>query len=113
YRGANWHERETHEMFGIEFIGHPNLVRLLLPDDFQGRPLRKDFVLASRAAKPWPGAVNPGESTTEARRSRKPKLPPGVPAPGEWGGGDGPCRDDAERSDEVGAPPACGGERRP
>lgn len=88
YRGANWHERETYEMFGIEFVGHPNLVRLLLPDDFQGRPLRKDFVLASRVAKPWPGAVDPGESATDARRQRKPKLPPGVPAPGEWSGAD-------------------------
>ncbi len=89
YRGANWHERETYEMFGIEFVGHPNLVPLLLPDGFEGRPLRKEFVLASRAAKPWPGAVDPGESATDARRGRKPKLPPGVPAPGEWGGGDG------------------------
>jgi NADH-quinone oxidoreductase subunit C len=89
YRGANWHERETYEMFGIEFIGHPNLVPLLLPDGFEGRPLRKDFVLASRVAKPWPGAVDPGESATDVRRRRKPKLPPGVPAPGEWGGGDG------------------------
>ena len=61
FRGASWHERETHEMFGIDFAGHPNLVPLLLPDGFDGHPLRKDFVLVARAAKPWPGAKEPGE----------------------------------------------------
>ncbi len=62
YRGAAWHERETAEMFGILFEGHPNLVPLLLPDGFGGHPLRKDFILAARVAKPWPGAKEPGES---------------------------------------------------
>lgn len=62
YAGAAWHERETHEMFGVEFTGHPNLVPLLLPENFEGHPLRKDFVLAARVAKAWPGAKEPGES---------------------------------------------------
>ena len=57
-------------MFGIEFDGHPNLVPLLLPDGFEGHPLRKDFVLAARAAKAWPGAKEPGES--ERRRAAEP-----------------------------------------
>ncbi|HEY4463853.1 MAG TPA: NADH-quinone oxidoreductase subunit C, partial [Streptosporangiaceae bacterium] len=70
YRGASWHERETAEMFGIGFAGHPDLRPLLLPDGFEGQPLRKEFVLAARAAKPWPGAKNPGESgAAPARRS--------------------------------------------
>lgn len=43
YPGANWHERETHEFFGIVFIGHPNLTPLLLPEDATYHPLRKDF----------------------------------------------------------------------
>jgi NADH-quinone oxidoreductase subunit C len=43
YRTAEWHERETAEMFGIEFAGHPDLRRLLLPDDLEGHPLLKDF----------------------------------------------------------------------
>jgi NADH-quinone oxidoreductase subunit C len=55
FRGANWHERETAEMFGIRFDGHPNLVKLYLPEDFEGYPLRKSFTLASRRYKPWPG----------------------------------------------------------
>ena len=90
WAGASWHERETFEMFGVVFDGHPNLVPLLLPDGFEGHPLRKDFVLASRVAKPWPGAKEPGESDHDlsAERSspgRRRMLPPGVPAPDEWG----------------------------
>lgn len=84
YPGAAWHERETYEMFGIGFPGHPELAPLLLPPEFEGHPLRKDFVLASRVAKPWPGAKEPGESPAGGAR-RQPMRPPGVPAPGEWG----------------------------
>ena len=85
YPGAAWHERETHEMFGIDFPGHPGGLRpLLLPPEFEGYPLRKEFVLAARVAKAWPGAKEPGESETHAAR-RNPMRPPGVPAPGEWG----------------------------
>ncbi|XDD51176.1 NADH-quinone oxidoreductase subunit C [Leptospira sp. WS92.C1] len=45
YKGANWPEREVYDLFGIEFINHPSLDRILLPDNFQGHPLRKDFPL--------------------------------------------------------------------
>lgn len=78
YAGAAWHERETHEMFGIDFVGHEPMDTLLLPDGFEGHPLRKDFVLASRVAKPWPGAKEPGESDDGAP-SRRRTRPPGVP----------------------------------
>jgi NADH-quinone oxidoreductase subunit C len=44
FPGANWHERETHDFFGIVFIGHPNLTPFLLPEDATFHPLRKDFV---------------------------------------------------------------------
>lgn len=47
FGGANWHERETHEFFGIRFTGHPNLTPLLLPEDATYHPLRKDFAGAS------------------------------------------------------------------
>lgn len=85
FRGAAWHERETAEMFGIDFAGHQPLKSLLLPDEFEGHPLRKDFVLAARVAKQWPGAKEPGESEGDAAPSRRKTLPPGVPAQGTWG----------------------------
>ncbi|MFD9423789.1 MULTISPECIES: NADH-quinone oxidoreductase subunit C [unclassified Streptomyces] len=84
YAGAAWHERETHEMFGVAFEGHPHLVPLLLPEGFEGHPLRKDFVLAARVAKAWPGAKEPGESEHGGPK-RRTMLPPGVPDPNEWG----------------------------
>jgi NADH-quinone oxidoreductase subunit C len=84
YRGANWHERETFEMFGITFANHPHLVPLLLPDGFDGHPLRKDFVLAARVAKEWPGVKEPGEggpshAAPAGRATRRRMVPPGVP----------------------------------
>ncbi|TWV57160.1 NADH-quinone oxidoreductase subunit C, partial [Streptomyces misionensis] len=84
YAGAAWHERETYEMFGVTFEGHPSLEHLLLPENFEGHPLRKDFVLAARVAKAWPGAKEPGESEHGGPKRRQ-MLPPGVPDPNEWG----------------------------
>ncbi|TXS50567.1 NADH-quinone oxidoreductase subunit C [Streptomyces sp. uw30] len=84
YAGAAWHERETHEMFGVVFSDHPALDHLLLPDNFEGHPLRKDFVLAARVVKAWPGAKEPGESEHGGPKRRQ-MLPPGVPDPNEWG----------------------------
>ena len=107
FRGAAWHERETQEMFGIDFTGFDDgtglgMRPLLLPDGFEGTPLRKSFVLTARASKPWPGAKEPGEGggqqgakaaeaalqETEAKRPRKRArrrlLPPGVPDE-SWG----------------------------
>jgi NADH-quinone oxidoreductase subunit C len=67
YAGANWHEREVREMFGIDFEGHPDPRNIYLPTEFEGFPLRKDFPLLSRVVKPWPGIVDvepmPGEDT--------------------------------------------------
>ena len=91
FAGARWHERETHEMFGIDFTSGGavlELETLLLPDEFEGHPLRKDFVLASRVAKPWPGAKEPGEGGEpghEAAPSRRRTRPAGAPDADQWG----------------------------
>jgi len=58
FSGANWHERECHEMFGIGFNRHPDLRNIYLPTEFEGHPLRKDFPLVARMVKPWPGIVD-------------------------------------------------------
>lgn len=59
FAGAEWHEREAAEMFGIDFTGNPASGRhLYLPDAFEGNPLLKSFPLLSREVKPWPGTVD-------------------------------------------------------
>ena len=58
YAGADWCERETWEMYGFTFDGHPNLQHLYLPGEFEGFPLRKDYPLLAREVKPWPGLVD-------------------------------------------------------
>ena len=58
FAGADWHEREAHEMFGLVFDGHPNLEHIYLPTEFEGHPLRKDFPLLARSVKPWAGVVD-------------------------------------------------------
>jgi NADH-quinone oxidoreductase subunit C len=78
YPGADWHERECWEMFGIVFDGHPALRHLYLPNDFEGHPLRKDFPLLARVVKPWPGLVD-----VEAMPAVDTPEPAAVPAADE------------------------------
>jgi NADH-quinone oxidoreductase subunit C len=88
YPGADWHERETWEMFGFDFVGHPHLTHIYLPGEFEGFPLRKDFPLLSREVKPWPGLVD-----VEG-------FPPGYEEGGDGAesGGDGSGDGDGEAS---------------
>jgi NADH:ubiquinone oxidoreductase subunit C len=114
FAGARWHERETHEMFGVDFTVDGEalpLEKLLLPEEFEGHPLRKDFVLASRVAKPFPGAKEPGESDAahEAAPSRRRTRPPGVPEPEQWG----PREPGSEQPDTLGAAAAGPASPRP
>ena len=78
YPGANWHEREAHEMFGIEFDGHPQLIKLYLPEGFVGHPLRKSFPLLTREVKPWPGKVDvegmPGQEDEDEPSTENPEA---------------------------------------
>jgi NADH-quinone oxidoreductase subunit C len=101
FAGARWHERETHEMFGIDFSVDGTtlqLDKLLLPESFEGHPLRKEFVLASRVAKPWPGAKEPGESEHDSGApARRRTRPPGAPEPEQWG----PREPGSERPDPL------------
>ncbi len=96
FGGANWHERETAEMFGIDFVGHPNLNKLYLTDEFEGYPLRKSYPLLSREVKPWPGTVDvedmPSTENVEGEASAQapdpsPQAPDPIPE-AEAGGGD-------------------------
>lgn len=72
---ATWHERETAEMFGVRFQGHPDPRPLLLSPDLGIHPLRKEAVLVARVARPWPGAA---EGKGSGRRGQP------VGAPREW-----------------------------
>ena len=67
WAGNNWHERETFDMFGIIFDGHPGLTRILMPDDWQGHPQRKDYALGGIDVE-YKGATIPAPDN---RRSYK------------------------------------------
>lgn len=61
WEGANWYERELYDLFGVNFDGHPDLKRILMPDDWKGHPLQRDYALT--------------EEPVEFKHDVKPKVP--------------------------------------
>lgn len=81
WKAANWHERETYDLLGIIYEGHPNLRRILLPDDWKGHPLRKDYQMPDDSMYPWeddspsgPGPSQPVASSPTAPGSESQPL---------------------------------------
>lgn len=72
YQMADFHERETAQMYGVEFVGRIT-TEPAFDAPFEGHPLRRDFALRTRQEASWPGAVEP-----DAAARRRPSLPPGV-----------------------------------
>jgi NADH-quinone oxidoreductase subunit C len=109
WRGANWHERETAELYGVIFEGHPHLVKLLLPEAFEGYPMRKDFLLMTREAKEWEGREEPGAPGSSPRPGRVPTSVGTSPARGHAAEEAKPAPSPTEGGPAA-APPSEGGD---
>lgn len=78
YAGAAWHERETHEMFGVAFSDHPALDHLLLPENFEGHPSVRTSSWQPESPRPGPAPRNPASPNTAAPNAAK-CCPPASP----------------------------------
>ncbi len=84
WRGANWHERECYDLFGVRFDGHPDLRRILLPEDWVGFPLRKDYTderLVPYTEYGMEEKLAKAEGEKPGAKEVKPVKPPAPPRP--------------------------------
>ncbi len=88
YAGAAWHERETHEMFGVDFEGHPGLDHLLLPESFEGHPSARTSSSPPASPRPGPARRNRASQTTAPRSATR--CSPRRPRPERVGPTEGP-----------------------
>jgi NADH-quinone oxidoreductase subunit C len=104
YPGADWHERECWEMYGVAFDGHPSLRHLYLPSEFEGHPLRKDYPLLARIVKPWPGLVDveamPGEDAPNGAQGDVADVTPAAQSADD-DQSDGPAADAAQEESSA------------